>query len=84
MSAGSTRSPAKLNGYKAEGKPSGLSRLFGMKPPEPPMGLYIFGKVGRGKSMLMDMFFDLARRSQLKRRVHFYEFMQDVHGRIFQ
>ena len=50
-------------------------------PEPPPMGLYIFGKVGRGKSMLMDMFFACATVAR-KRRVHFYEFMQDVHRRI--
>ena len=48
----------KLKGYKAEEKPSGFSRLFGVKPGEPPRGLYIHGPVGRGKTMLMDMFFD--------------------------
>ncbi|MGH7088079.1 MAG: cell division protein ZapE, partial [Stellaceae bacterium] len=54
---------------------------LGPAPEAPPMGLYIFGKVGRGKSLLMDMFFDCVE-VRPKRRVHFYEFMQDVHGRI--
>ncbi|HXQ51316.1 MAG TPA: cell division protein ZapE [Stellaceae bacterium] len=57
-------------------------RLGLAEAPEPaPLGLYIFGKVGRGKSMLMDMFFDCVAMAK-KRRVHFYEFMQDVHARI--
>ncbi len=45
--------------------------------------LYIFGDVGRGKSMLMDVFFD-ACPIKLKRRVHFYAFMQEVHNYIYQ
>ncbi|MGI9400357.1 MAG: cell division protein ZapE [Rhizobiaceae bacterium] len=44
-------------------------------------GLYIHGKVGRGKSMLMDIFYDLAPISP-KRRVHFNEFMSEAHERI--
>ena len=71
----------KLKGYKAEGKPGGFSRLFGAKPTEPPRGLYIHGPVGRGKTMLMDMFFD-AVEGPRKRRVHFHAFMADVHARL--
>src|ERR1700689_974302 len=74
---------AKLKGYKTEGKPSGFSRLFGMKPAEPPRGLYIHGPVGRGKTILMDMFFD-AVEGQRKRRAHFHAFMADVHARLNQ
>ena len=44
-------------------------------------GLYIYGDVGRGKSMLMDLFFSTAP-VQAKRRIHFHEFMRDVHDSI--
>src|ERR1700728_4480585 len=44
-------------------------------------GLYIHGDVGRGKTMLMDLFFD-ASPVQRKRRAHFHEFMIDVHERV--
>jgi cell division protein ZapE len=58
------------------------SGLF-FRTPAPPKGIYLCGDVGRGKSMLMDLFFDAAP-AKLKRRVHFNAFMVETHARIHQ
>ena len=73
----------KLKDYRAEPKPSAFARLMGLKGALPPRGLYVHGAVGRGKTMLMDMFFDEVE-TPLKRRAHFHAFMADVHARLRQ
>ena len=82
---------AKLRGYDPPplaAQPTGiLSRLLRRKPADwaneaRPHGLYLVGEVGRGKSMLMDLF-SAAADVPRKRRIHFHRFMQDAHARIF-
>lgn len=58
-----------------------LFSFFTRKRGAVPEGLYIFGGVGRGKTMLMDMFFHTVPFGA-KRRVHFHEFMAEVHDLI--
>src|SRR6266480_7538551 len=71
-----------LAGYKPLRKQSLLGRLFADKDEPPPRGLYVHGDVGRGKTMLMDLFFQHSP-VQHKRRAHFHEFMAEVHERIY-
>lgn len=69
-----------------------LSSLFGSKeaekpkqtiPDDLPRGLYLYGDVGSGKTMLMDLFYDTLPASvSSKTRIHFHNFMQDVHKRL--
>jgi len=73
----------RLRAGALERKGSALGWLFGRAKREPaPRGLYIHGEVGRGKSMLMDLFFETLPGAVPKRRLHFHEFMGDVQGRI--
>jgi cell division protein ZapE len=65
---------AEAQGPRKQGLLKGLFR----KEPPAPKGLYLWGGVGRGKSMVMDLFVS-ATESPAKRRVHFHAFMQEIH-----
>ena len=68
--------------HRLSRKSSSLGWLFSRHAaPGPIKGLYVFGDVGRGKTMLMDLFFT-ASEVRRKRRAHFHEFMADVHERV--
>ncbi len=74
---------ARLETHRLARKSSSLGWFFGTreKTEQPLKGLYVHGEVGRGKTMLMDLFF-AASAVRRKRRAHFHEFMADVHERV--
>ncbi|KAF7201373.1 lactation elevated protein 1-like [Nothobranchius furzeri] len=67
-----------LRGYR--NSPTSIFSRFFTKP-KPPKGYYIYGDVGTGKTMVMDMFYSYVE-TEKKKRVHFHGFMLDVHKRI--
>jgi len=77
------RLETRLARHRLARKSSSLGWMFAGRASdsEPLRGLYVYGEVGRGKTMLMDLFF-AASPVVRKRRVHFHEFMVDVHERI--
>src|ERR1044072_6494387 len=77
-----TRLEERLAQHRLSRKSSHLGWLFAQSKPSGPIrGAYIHGEVGRGKTMLMDLFFGLSAVKR-KRRAHFHEFMADVHERL--
>jgi cell division protein ZapE len=73
----------RIDQHRLARKSSALGWLFGKREQAgaPLKGLYVYGEVGRGTTMLMDLFFETSAVVR-KRRVHFHEFMADVHERV--
>src|SRR5438034_9681673 len=76
-----TELEARLAGYRPARKQGFLGRLFADKSDAAPRGLYVHGEVGRGKTMLMDLFFQQSPVEH-KLRTHFHEFIAVLHDRI--
>lgn len=69
-----------LNEFPAVWQPFGRYHKWSYMPEKRPNGFYFYGTVGRGKSMLMNLFYECV--TQPKRRVHFHTFMDEVHDRM--
>ena len=71
----------KLKGYDPHAKSGWTLPFRRQRNAEPPQGIYFYGGVGRGKTAMMDIFFEGVEVPK-KRRAHFHAFMLDVHARI--